>query len=436
MPEYNAAILLDENDARKLQVEEEALETDATLVRFWTKIPRKHVQALADVLTARRKETNPKADTQVYSGTYRIQRVTHKIEGNMAILYEHLALGFFTDIETEANARFVSYEVDPRDSLVTMERRWPYMDPKAVDGILTTAPATTATITDPKMDGETYSGTFATVARAQKERDGSISIVQTLTQVVVKAGASFELSDLPTPLKVQHPYDEFDPHAFGHAYNESITYTYRGLDPTDRDDIEALTRANWMTKFVETTVNDDTTWTYMNHEITLQQDNSLQVSVRGGAVLGEAYADVARTVQSSEFSTISETEKKSQTQTAAGTALFGSKGTLSWQRNPKTNLYDYRVRKQSAATGLSGSNVYVLRSQRFVDQAITKAGGVITNITNLYLWEQHTVTQQSSMADAISNINGGHQRSSYWKMADGAWIADKVDATVAATSPY
>ena len=434
MADYNASILLDENKWKKLEVKEEAIEAEGELTRYIGNIPREHSQALLDVVKARRSETNPKADTITYSGVYRILEVSHKPEKNGAILYEKLALGFFTSIP-EANARFLSYSVDPRDGTISMQRRFPYTDPKVVDTLLTTL-ASTSSYTDPEMDGETYSGKFAVKHSAQKERDGSISIVQALTKLVAVAGTNMVVGDLPDAL-VDHKRAELDPLSSSHGYVDEIKYTYRALDPAYKTDAQGFSKTDLAALITpDKTVNDDTTWTYSKHEIVEQDDNTMQLTLTGVAVLPIAYEDVpiapvTRIVQRSDYLSTTEKEYKAQTATDTNSLLSGT-GSMSWQRDPKTGRYNSRVRTQSARTVLDGDKTYILRSQRPVDRVVTSFAGKVLSITQLYTYETHTVTQYATMTLAIAGITGGEFRSSYWQRADGVYFGDKVSTEVKA----
>jgi len=162
------------------------------LIRKWTGIDR----TVADTLIVAAAETidvnDPQADGQTYEGGWTVQSIEQdqdggsNTSGSVTIIQ---TLNKWRTTLTEAQSLFVKYSVNPSEvSEESLVRQWTGIDRDYLASLISTLRSTT-TVTDPKADGQTYSGTW-TVGSVEPMIDkggntaGSATIVQILKKNV------------------------------------------------------------------------------------------------------------------------------------------------------------------------------------------------------------------------------------------------------------
>lgn len=228
------AYLLDESSLSAVQ--------ERQIVRMWKGLSPGDLESMAKELRNKYYETNPVADYKTYTGSWRIVKVQQRRGANDqdGQIIETLRIGWETEttaatINASSTWRLVKITSDPViGGLLDIVREIPYYAPANADGAITNLKAAITaaapTITNPKVDGEIYSGDFAVGKQyITKDGDGSVRLIQTLHEVL--AGTS--TTTMGTPVKL-YDYDRLNPEGEQEGKRERYFYIFRRLNPVNR----------------------------------------------------------------------------------------------------------------------------------------------------------------------------------------------------------
>lgn len=118
-------------------------------------------------------------------------------------------------------------------------RQWEYIDATVADSLVTDISA--LTVTNPKADKQTYTGTFAIgLIKAEAQGDRSVTITQELTLV----NALTDIASLRalSPVKL-YENEILRPNRLDEGEQDRVTFEYRNINPTSRATAMAFTDA-------------------------------------------------------------------------------------------------------------------------------------------------------------------------------------------------
>ena len=285
------AHIVREQDAALVSVTWNSILRTREMTRAWFKIEDQYYEQAvrllydygsADNTTPQTYVTAPKTtDKETFAGTWRVVSVRGAKKGEMAGIYQTLREGWATSLsEDEARLGQVSGNAATGD--FSFQRYWPNID-NTVIHTLTEGLKAIQTVTDPKVEGVTYTGTFAASECAGQvmEGDGAGIVSQRLTATWAVASAT----DLSGALALAHRIQVYD-NDVAHPFDESSDYlqdTISSQNDVQQVRLTSISRSSFETLYGFSATNwsvlGRTNWAFVKRQISEEANNTLSVNL-------------------------------------------------------------------------------------------------------------------------------------------------------------
>ena len=329
---------------------------------------------------------------------------------------------YATLVAADNDWRMVRRPNDVNVNGYTLVRELQFMDAIDADNFAALLDAQT-TITNPVVDGQPWSGTFANSKTTPKQGafdDRSITVENELIKVLAIANLA-ALVVAAVEYEVTQKNEFLRPFATDYGENDLIAFVYRGINPASRSICMGLADADLEDPAKFTPIGDNT-WTYLDREFKDQPDGTATFTIGFRKISWAADAEVRKdkTISAFETRTVLTASKESSRETEQGSQFAGTLKTTSSVEDEFTNfnntletrtaMADADVDNNQTRTAFETNGVVTARNEaaRETAEVAQVAGSIVTTESkkNDFKRFDNSLRTRTAVADAdVRNDN-------------------------------